>query len=74
MDAWYDQQAGERDHTKRQDLLDKMQQKRYDAARCMPIWAHDFLWASGLRAAVSGLTLIPLFAYAGPDEDVQRKS
>ena len=64
----------ERDHTKRQDLLYKIQQKLYDEARFMPIWEHCFLCASGPRAAVSGLSLIPLFAYSGPYEDVQLKS
>ena len=55
-------------------LLHKIQQKLYDEARFMPIWELGFLCASGPRAAVSGLSLIPLFAYSGPYEDVQLKS
>ena len=74
IDAWYAQQAGERDRKKRQELLHKIQQKLYDEARFMPIWELSFLCASGPRAAVSGLSLIPLFAYSGPYEDVQLKS
>jgi peptide/nickel transport system substrate-binding protein len=74
IDAWYEQQAVERDHTKRQDLLYKIQQKLYDEARFMTVWEHSFLCASGPRAAVSGLSVIPLFAYSGPYEDVQLKS
>jgi ABC-type transport system substrate-binding protein len=74
IDAWYEQQAVERDRTKRQDLLYKIQQKLYDEARFMSVWEHGFLCASGPRAAVSGLSLIPLFAYSGPYEDVQVKS
>ena len=74
IDAWYEQQAVERDRTKRQDLLYKVQQKIYDEARFMFVWEHGFLCASGPRAAVSGLNLIPLFAYSGPYEDVQLKS
>jgi hypothetical protein len=74
MDTWYEQQAVERDHKKRQDLLYKIQQKLYDEAHFMSVWEHCFLCASGPRAAVSGLSLIPLFAYSGPYEDVQLKT
>jgi peptide/nickel transport system substrate-binding protein len=74
IDAWYLQQSTERDRQKRQATLHKIQQKLYDEARFMPIWELGFLCASGPRAAVSGLGLIPLFAYSGPYEDVQLKS
>ena len=74
IDAWYAQQAAERDRQKRQALLHKIQQKLYDEARFIPIWELAFLCASGPRAAVSGMGLIPTFAYSGPYEDVQLKS
>ena len=74
IDAWYGQQAVERDRKKREALLHKIQQKLYDEALFVPIWELGFLCASGPRAAVSGLSLIPLFAYSGPYEDVQLKS
>lgn len=74
IDAWYEQQETERDQKKREALLHKIQQKLYDEARFMPIWELGFLCASGPRAAVSGLGMIPLFAYSGPYEDVQLKS
>jgi peptide/nickel transport system substrate-binding protein len=74
IDEWYLQQAVERDRKKREALLHKIQQKLYDEARLIPIWELSFLCASGPRAAVSGLSLIPLFAYSGPYEDVQLKS
>jgi peptide/nickel transport system substrate-binding protein len=74
IDAWYEQQAKERDRKQREVLLHKMQQKLYDEARFIPIWELGFLCASGPRAAVSGLGLIPLFAYSGPYEDLQLKS
>ena len=74
IDAWYAQQAAERDGQKREVLLRKMQQKLYDEASFMPIWELAFLCASGPRAAVSGMGLIPTFAYSGPYEDVQLKS
>jgi len=73
LDAWYEQQAVERDRKKREALLHKIQQKLYDEALFAPLWELGFLCASGPRAAVSGLSLIPLFAYSGPYEDVQLK-
>jgi peptide/nickel transport system substrate-binding protein len=74
IDAWYAQQAVERDRKKREALLYRIQQKLYDEARFLPIWELAFLCASGPRAAVSGMGLIPMFAYSGPYEDVQLKS
>jgi peptide/nickel transport system substrate-binding protein len=74
IDTWYAQQAVERDRQKRAAVLHKIQQKLYDEARYIPIWELGFLCASGPRAAVSGLRLIPGFAYSGPYEDVRLKS
>jgi peptide/nickel transport system substrate-binding protein len=74
IDEWYAQQAVERDRQKREALLHKIQQKLHDEARVMPIWELGFLCASGPRMAVSGLSLIPLFAYSGPYEEVRLKS
>ena len=74
IDAWYAQQAKERDRQKRAVLLHQIQQKLYDEVRFIPIWELGGLHASGPRAAVSGVGLIPLFAWSGPYEDVQLKS
>ncbi len=74
IDEWYDQQTAERDLKQREALLHKIQQKLYDDARFIPIWELSFLCASGPRVAVSGLSLIPLFAYSGPYEEVRLKS
>src|ERR671937_429047 len=74
IDAWYAQQTAERDPKKREAWLHKIQQKLYDEARFIPIWELSFLCASGPRVAVSGLSLIPLFAYSGPYEEVRLKS
>ena len=74
IDEWFAQQALERNRQKREALLHKIQQKVYDEARLLPIWELGFLCASGPRVAVSGLGLIPLFAYSGPYEEVQLKS
>lgn len=71
IDAWYAQQATERDRTARQVLLHKIQQKLYDEARFIPIWDLGALHVSGPRVAVSGVSMIPLFAFSGPYEDVQ---
>lgn len=73
LDAWFAQQAREFDRTKRQALLQQIQQKVYDEARFLPICELTALHASGPRVAVSGLGLIPLFAYSGPYKDVQLK-
>jgi peptide/nickel transport system substrate-binding protein len=74
IDVWLEKQAVERDRKTREALLHKIQQKVHDEARLIPIWELGFLCASGPRAAVSGLGLIPMFAYSGPYEDVQLKS
>ncbi len=74
IDAWYAQQAKERNRQQREVLLHKIQQKLYDEARFIPIWEHGVLHASGPRVAVSGLGLIPLMIFSGPLEDVQLKS
>ncbi len=74
IDAWYEQQAAERDRKKREALLHKIQQKLYDEARFLPIWELGFLCASGPRVAVSGVGLIKLHSYSAPFEDVQLKS
>ena len=74
IDEWYAQQAKERDRQQRKALLHKIQQKLYDEVRFLPIWDLGGLGASGPRVAVSGLGLIPMYAFSGPYEDVQLKS
>jgi peptide/nickel transport system substrate-binding protein len=74
LDEWYRQQTTERDRQKREALLHRIQRKVYEDVRFLPIWELGFLCASGPRAAVSGLGLIPMFAYSGPYEDVRLRS
>jgi peptide/nickel transport system substrate-binding protein len=74
IDAWYEQQARERDRTKREALLHKIQQKVYDDAYFLPIWQLGFLCVTGPRVAVSGLGLIPGYIYSAPYEEVQLKA
>lgn len=62
------------DPTGREALLHQIQQKLYDEVRFIPIWELGGRHASGPRVAVSGVGLIPLFAFSGPYEDVQLKS
>jgi peptide/nickel transport system substrate-binding protein len=74
IDAWYAQQAVERDRQKRTALLHKIQQKMYDEALFAPIWELGFLCASGPRVAVSGLGRIAGFAYSAPYDEVRLKA
>jgi peptide/nickel transport system substrate-binding protein len=74
IDAWYAQQAMERNRTQRQALLHQIQHKLYEEVRFIPIWEHGVLHASGPRVAVSGLGLIPLLIFSGPLEEVQVKA
>jgi ABC-type transport system substrate-binding protein len=74
IDQWFEQQARERNRTKREELLHKIQQKVYNEAYFMPIWQLGFLCVTGPRVAVSGLGLIPDYIYSAPYEDVQMKA
>jgi peptide/nickel transport system substrate-binding protein len=74
IDEWFVQQGKELDPKKREVVLHKIQQKVYDQAYFIPTWELSFLCASGPRVAVSGLGVIPLFAYSGPYEELQLKS
>lgn len=73
IDALFAQQAMERDRQKRSDLLQQIQRLMYDKVMYAPLFDPAFLCASGPRVAVSGLGLIPQFAYSGPYEDLQLK-
>jgi peptide/nickel transport system substrate-binding protein len=73
MDAWYAQQAVERDREKRQALLYRIQQKLHEEGRFLPIMDAPILSASGPRVAVSGLGLTPSLFFSAPYEDVQLK-
>jgi ABC-type transport system substrate-binding protein len=74
IDEWFEQQARERDRTKRQALLHRIQQKVYDQAYFLPLWQLGFLCVTGPRVAVSGLGLIPGHIYSAPYEDVRLKA
>jgi peptide/nickel transport system substrate-binding protein len=73
IDAWFAQQATERDRQTRQTLLHRIQQKLYDEGRFLPLLETPSLNASGPRVAVSGLGMIPSLFFSAPYEDVQLK-
>jgi peptide/nickel transport system substrate-binding protein len=74
IDQWFEQQSRERDRSKREALLHRIQQKVYDEAYFLSMWQLGFLCVTGPRVAVSGLGLIPGHIYSAPYEDVQLKA
>jgi ABC-type transport system substrate-binding protein len=74
IEQWFTQQSRERNRTKREALLHKMQQKAYDEAYFLPLWQLAFLCVTGPRVAVSGIGLIPGYIYSAPYEEVRLKS
>jgi peptide/nickel transport system substrate-binding protein len=73
IDALFAQQSVERDRQKRSDLLYHIQHLMYDKVMYAPLFDPAFICASGPRVEVSGLGMIPQFAYSGPYEDLQLK-
>ena len=74
IDQWFAQQSRERNRTKRESLLHKIQQKAYDEAYFLPIWQLALLCVTGPRVAVSGIGLIPGYIYSAPYEEVRLRS
>jgi peptide/nickel transport system substrate-binding protein len=73
IDALFAQQSVERDRQKRTELLSQIQRLMYDKVMYAPLFDPAFICASGPRVEVSGLGLIPQFAYSGPYEDLTLK-
>ena len=74
IDALFAQQSVERDRQKRADLLYQIQRLMYDKVMYAPLFDPAFICASGPRVEVSGLGMIPQFAYSGPYEDLRLKN
>lgn len=74
IDALFKEQARERDRQKREALLHQIQRLMHDKVMYAPIFDPAFICASGPRVAVSGLGMIPQFAYSGPYEDLQLRN
>lgn len=73
IDALFARQSVERDRQKRAGLLHQIQRLMYDKVMYAPLFDPAFICASGPRVEVSGLGMIPQFAYSGPYEDVRLK-
>jgi peptide/nickel transport system substrate-binding protein len=73
IDALFAQQAVERDRQRRTELLSQIQRLMYDKVMYAPLFDPAFICASGPRVEVSGLGMIPQFAYSGPYEDLTLK-
>src|SRR6202162_3468996 len=74
LDGLFQEQAGELDRQRREDLLHKMQQVVQDKVMYAPIWELAFLNGVGPRVQESGLGLISGHAYSAPYEDVTLKA
>jgi peptide/nickel transport system substrate-binding protein len=73
IDELFARQTVERDRQKRAELLSQIQSLMYDKVMYAPLFDPAFICASGPRVEVSGLGMIPQFAYSGPYEDLQLK-
>jgi peptide/nickel transport system substrate-binding protein len=74
IDELFPLQAVELDHTKRAELLAKMQHLLDDRTMYVPIWQLAFISGVGPRVAESGFGLIKGFVYTAPYEDITLKS
>ena len=73
IDALFQQQAEERDRTKREALLQQMQRLMQERVMHAPIAEPAALHGVGPRVEEPGVGLIPLFAYFGPYEEMRLK-
>jgi peptide/nickel transport system substrate-binding protein len=72
IDALYEQQARERDHDKREALLQRIQQLTVERAMFAPIINLRLLIGVGSRVAEHAINVIPLYPFPMP-EDMQLK-
>jgi hypothetical protein len=73
IDALFQQQAVERDRTRREALLHQMQRLMQERVMHAPIAEPAALHGVGPRVGEPGVGLIPLFAYFGPYEEMRLK-
>ena len=73
IDALFEQQAVETDHTKRGEMLRKIQQLVHERRIFAPILHVAFLSGVGPRVGESGFGLIPEMPYTVPYEDLTLK-
>jgi peptide/nickel transport system substrate-binding protein len=70
IDALFEAQASELDHTRRAATLHKIQQLVHERAIFAPLWRQAFVNGVGPRVGESGLGLIAGHGYSAPYEDV----
>jgi peptide/nickel transport system substrate-binding protein len=68
------EQAGEPDAKKREQILHRIQQMLHERAVFAPIWELAFLNGYGPRVAEAGLTLIAGHPYSAPYEDLKLRT
>ena len=73
IDGLFREQAAERDRTKRETILNRLQQLIHERAMFAPIWELAFLHGVGPRMEESGLGLIAGHGFSAPYEDVKLK-
>jgi peptide/nickel transport system substrate-binding protein len=73
LDELFARQATELDHSKREELLFKMQQIVHEKAIYTPIWQLAFISGVGPRVAQSSFGLIKGFVYPAPYEELTLK-
>jgi len=73
IDGLFREQAAERDRTKRETILYRLQQLVHERAMFAPIWELAFLHGVGPRMEESGLGLIAGHGFSAPYEDVKLK-
>jgi peptide/nickel transport system substrate-binding protein len=73
IDGLFREQAAERDRTKRETILHRLQQLVHERAMFAPIWELAFLHGVGPRLEESGLGLIAGHGFSAPYEDVKLK-
>jgi peptide/nickel transport system substrate-binding protein len=73
IDALYQQQASETDHSKRATLLYKIQQLLHERVRFGPLY--QYVWPSGIgpRVEEPALMLIDPYPWSAPLEEVRLK-
>ena len=74
LDAMFEQQAVELDHSKRAEILTRMQQILYERVITTHLWQLAFINGVGPRVGESGFGRIDGFAYTAPYEDLTLKS
>lgn len=73
IDALYQEQAAERERSRRQTLLHQIQRLAHERAMYAPLYELVMPNGVGPRVAESGFGRIPQFFYTGPYEDIRLK-